>query len=72
MSMQATFWPGNHKPDAQLASVVIQTTITACLQMNVQTDRPQFDGQATETDRQTRHRTKEEVREGKRERVRES
>lgn len=54
LSMQATFWPGNRKPDAQLASVVIQTTITACLQMNVQTDGPQFDGQATETHRQDR------------------
>lgn len=48
------------KPDAQLASVVIQTTITACLQMNVQTDGPQFDGQATERDRQTGRETKKD------------
>lgn len=48
------------KPDAQLASVVIQTTITACLQMNVQTEGPQFDGQATERDRQTDRQRKQE------------
>lgn len=70
--MQATFWLGNRKPDAQLASVVIQTTITACLQINVQTDGPQFDGQATERDRRTdREKPSKQERERERERERE-
>lgn len=49
LPMQATFWAGKPQTQRLTSSVVIQTTITACLQMNVQTDGPQFDGQQTVT-----------------------